>query len=93
MWLVFQKINPCFQSKWDRSLYTLQYQKLLSSVTSDTEKARILGLSSEHASDWLHATPISSLGLKLSDTSLRAICAVRLGSPLCQVHTLFVAQR
>ena len=60
---------------------------LLEAAPFHFEKARIMGIASEHASDYLHALPISSLGLKLADSELRVICATRLGSPLCHQHT------
>ena len=59
----------------------------LESVQMKVEQARIKGSAAEHASDWLHAIPMASLGLKLSDSELRVICALRLGSPLCIQHT------
>ena len=43
-------------------------------------------MASERASDWLHAIPIPSLGLKLDNTSIRIACGLRLGSPLCHPH-------
>ena len=79
--------NLRFQAEWDRPLYCLRFNKLINLASTYMEKARILGVSSEHASDWLHAAPISSLGLKLSDSNLRAVCALHLGSPLRQLHT------
>ena len=48
--------------------------------------ARLLGVRGQHAGAWLHALPISSLGLKLSGSELRVICAARLGLPSCQPH-------
>ena len=53
--------NPRFQSEWDKPLYFKRQKELLQSAPSDTERARILGTSSAHASDWLHAIPVSSL--------------------------------
>ena len=47
----------------------------------------------DHASDWLHAIPISSLGLKLSDSHLRAICALRNGSQICQQHICLCGEK
>ena len=79
--------NPLFQAEWDKPQYLLRLNTLLESASSEEDKARILAASSEHASDWLHAIPISSLGLKLANTSLRTVCALRIGSPLCQQHT------
>lgn len=43
-------------------------------------------MASEHASDWLHALPVFSLGLKLDNTSVRIACGLRLGTPHCHPH-------
>ena len=50
------------------------------------DRARLLAVSSESASDWLHALPIPSLGLHLDPTALKNACGLRLGSNLCQPH-------
>ena len=43
-----------------------------------------MAVSAPHASHWLNAIPIPSLGLKMDNRSLRIACGLRLGSPLCQ---------
>ena len=78
--------NPIYQSTWDKELYEHKQQELLLSASSDEEKARLLAVSSQSASDWLHAIPIPSLGLKLDPMSLRVACGLRLGSKLCHPH-------
>ena len=67
-------------------IYELNYQNLLQSSHSNVEKARLLAVSSRSSSDWLHAIPIPSLGLKLDPFTLRISCALRLGSTLCHPH-------
>jgi len=41
------------------------------------DKARLLAVSSPYAGDWLHAPPITAVGLRLSDEAVR----VASGSP------------
>ena len=40
-------------------------------TSSDTDKARLLAASSPHTGDWLHAPLIASVGLRLSDETVR----------------------
>ena len=53
---------------------------------STLDKSRLLAVSAPHASNWLNAIPIPSLGLKMDNRSLRIACGLRLRSPLCQPH-------
>jgi hypothetical protein len=75
-----------YQSNWDKELYDLRYQRLLHSSPNIEERARLLAVSSQSASDWLHAIPIPSLGLKLDPMSLKISCGLRLGSTLCHPY-------
>ena len=78
--------NPSFQSEWEGPLLNKRFLMLFNEAQSNEEKARILAVSSEHSSDYLHALPIASLGLKLDNQSLRISCALRLGSLICHQH-------
>ena len=78
--------NTIFQSEWDKPLYEVRFDRLLQSTTSEAERARLLAVSSESASDWLHAIPIPSLGLHLDPMNLHIACGLRLGSTLCHLH-------
>ena len=78
--------NPNFQSEWDSPIYVKRYTNLIHTAPTRKEKARLLAVSSENASDFLYALPISSLGLKLANSSLRVACALRLGSQICIQH-------
>jgi hypothetical protein len=78
--------NPIFQSEWDKPLYEARFDLLLHSATSEAERARLLSVSSEGASDWLHAIPIPSLGLHLDPMSVHIACGLRLGATLCHPH-------
>ena len=78
--------NPIFQSEWDKPLYEVRFDRLLLSAPSEAERARLLSVSSESASDWLHAIPIPSLGLHLDPMSIHIACGLRLGATLCHPH-------
>ena len=67
-------------------MYEFRYQELLHTSTDKEEKARVLAVSSQGASDWLHAFPITSLGLKLDPMTLKISCGLRLGTNLCHTY-------
>ena len=45
-----------------------------------------MAITSEHASDWLNAIPVPSLGLKLDNASLKVAAGLRLGARLCHPY-------
>ena len=81
-----QPSNPTLQAAWDTPLFEAKYMELLNAVPEGVEKARLLAVASENASDWLDAIPVPSLGLKLDNTCVRIACGLRLGTTLCQPH-------
>jgi len=60
---------------------------ILSRASTDVDKARLHAASSPHSGDWLHAPPISTVGLRLSDEAIRVAVAHRLGCRACEPHT------
>ena len=75
------------QASWDAPLIDLTYNQLLTRQTKLVDRARLLAVAAEHASDWLNAIPNPDLGLKLDNNSVRIACGLRLGSRLCQEHS------
>ena len=49
-------------------------------------RACLLASSTKESETWLQALPISALGLRLNDDSLRIKVGLRLGTPLCGPH-------
>ena len=41
----------------------------------------------QHSGDWLHALPLTAVGLRLSDEEIRIAAGLRLGTMLCTPHT------
>ena len=62
--------NTTAQAEWDSPVYQLIYRGLLDSQTVPSEKARLLAVASEEASNWLNAPPVTSLECKLDDDCL-----------------------
>ena len=60
---------------------------ILSGTSSDKDKERLLAASPPHTGDWLHAPPIATVGLQLSDKAVRVAVAHRLGYKACEPHT------
>lgn len=74
------------QKSWDKPLYKRQHDELLSRISSDREKGRLLASASPGASAWLTPPPLPMLGLKLNNEQLRIAIALRLGAPICAPH-------
>ena len=75
-----QRATIQYSSQSGTNLFTLH------SATTEAERARLLSVSSEGASDWLHAIPIPSLSLHLDTMSLHIACGLHLGATLCHPH-------
>lgn len=75
------------QTAWDVPNCKKILDELLSQTVIQEDKARLFAVSCEHASDWLNAMPISSLGLKLDNSQVKIACSLRLGSQMCHPHT------
>jgi len=74
------------QKAWDGVVTLKQQNSLLLKATSSIDQARLLATVSAHAGDWLHAAPISSISLRLSNEAIRGAEGLRLGINTCQPH-------
>jgi len=75
------------QKSWDRVTVTSAADKLLESAPDPRARARLLASSAKESGAWLEALPISSLGLRMEDQTIRVAVGLRLGAPLLSPHT------
>jgi hypothetical protein len=73
------------QKNWDSVIISNDKNRLLQ-VADETSKARILATMSPHAGDWLLAPPLTSVGLRMDNNTIRVAVALRLGAPVCAPH-------
>jgi len=74
------------QRIWDNRCCEVQADQLLQTAVHDVERARLLASRSPGSGDWLDAMPLSSIGLKLDNASVRIAIGLRLGAPIVHLH-------
>ena len=60
---------------------------LLENASDDLARARLLASFSKESGAWLHALPISTLGLRMDDNTIRVAVGLHLGSILRRPHS------
>ena len=83
---VQEPVDKSVQEKWDSPICKMKFQLLLDNGSAE-EKSILLSSSSENASCWVHSVPVSSLGLKLDNSSFKIICGLRIGAKICSPYT------
>ena len=74
----------CSQKAWDTIKATAMADHLLSDVSDPRSRAR---LHASFQSKGVWCLPISSLGLRMDDNTIRVAIDLRLGVQLCRPHT------
>ena len=77
----------CKQSAWDGLRATVASERLLSRAGNDEERARLLSVSTKESGAWLRALPVSALGLRMDDNTVRVAVGLRLGTAICGPHS------
>ena len=78
--------DACKQKSWDAIRTRASSDSLLQNASNEEDRARLLAVSNKESSAWLLALPISALGLRLDDESVRIAVGLRLGTAICGPH-------
>ena len=74
------------QRSFDEGVVKGQFGALLRGQLDAYHKARLRAAACARSGDWLHALPITSCGLRLSDDDIRVAVGLRLGCRICEPH-------
>ena len=75
------------QKAWDSKCIKVIKDNLMLNAVDNKDKARLLATQAPHSGDWLVATPITAIGLRMSNETIRVAVGIRLGTRLCEPHT------
>ena len=73
------------QRVWDSAVIKASFNALMVSAPNTQSRARLLAVSCPESGAWLHAMPISSVGLRMT-MMLSESVSLCLGVPLCHPH-------
>ena len=71
---------------WEEIRAANAAEALLDGATDEVERARLLAAMNKVSSAWLHVLPISSVGLRMDNSTLRIAVGLRLGTAICAPH-------
>ena len=74
------------EKKWDSIITTNTASSLLEGAGNEIERARLLAVMERDSGAWLQALPVTSVGLRMDDTTLRIAVGLRLGTTICAPH-------
>ena len=80
-------LSKHIQRAWDAPVTTSAYNDLMSTSQSPIDHARLEAVVTPHASDCIHAPPLTAAGLWLSNEAIRVAIGYQLETNICQPHT------
>jgi len=81
-----EDVEAYSQKAWDSKCIRLIKDNLMLHSLDHRDKARLLATQAPHSGDWLFATPITAIGLRMSNETIRVAVGTRLGTRLCEPH-------
>ena len=74
------------QKAWDGVRVCLSADRLLQNAKDESDRVRLLAVSTKESGAWLETLPLSSMGLWMDDNTLRVSVGLSLGIPICGPH-------
>ena len=74
------------QKSWDLPIVEAIFTSLVQSADAKAH-AHLLAAHEKESGAWLSAAPVSAIGLRMDDESIRVATGLRLGSSLCVKHS------
>jgi hypothetical protein len=74
------------QKAWDEPKVAHLLDTLLAQCNDQVSRARLLAAGCSESGAWLNAPSVSSLGLRMSNDTVRIAIGLRVGAPLCLAH-------
>ena len=74
------------QKAWDHIRASCTGERLLDEAENEEEHSRLLAVSTRESGAWLRALPLSAMGLRMEDETVRIAVGLRLGVPICGPH-------
>ena len=75
------------QRAWDDPRASALAESLLETATNAKACAHLLASTARESGAWLNVLPISTLGLRMDDNTIRVATGLQLGTPLCRPHS------
>ena len=81
-----EDVAACKQRAWDSIRTKSTSQRLLDNAADEEERARLLAVMTKESGAWLRALPVTALGLRMDDSTVRVAVGLRLGTRICGAH-------
>ena len=74
------------RKEWDNLVAKKIAKELLDNASGPLDQARLRAAAASHSGDWLLAPPITAVGLRITNETIRIATGMRLGINICEPH-------